>query len=120
MKTPNNDTIKILKKLKTNKIELIDLKCINLTGRLHHVSLPVHDNIIKDLMHDGVGFDGSSYGFRKVENSDMILIPDLNTAFIDPFRESPTLSFYANIITTGNREPFSQDGRYLAKSRSAA
>lgn len=120
MKTPNNDTIKnIEKSLKTNKIELIDLKCINLTGRLHHVSLPVHDNIIKDLMHDGVGFDGSSYGFRKVENSDMILIPDLNTAFIDPFRESPTLSFYANIITTGNREPFSQDGRYLAKKAEA-
>ena len=66
-------------------------------------------------MQNGVGFDGSSYGFSKVENSDMILIPDLSTANVDPFRESPTLSFYANIfLTDDKRTPFSEDGRHLA------
>lgn len=101
--------------IKNKKIEMIDLKCIDLTSYLHHITLPVSDNILERLLTEGVGFDGSSYGFRKVENSDMILIPDLATAVIDPFRSAPTLSFYANIfLTDDKRSPFSQDGRYLA------
>src|SRR5690606_23589969 len=102
--------------IKKNKIEFIDLKAIDLTGRLHHITLPVYDKILEKLMSEGVGFDGSSYGFRKVENSDMIMIPDLATAKIDPFREAPTLSFYSHIVLTDEkRSPFTQDGRYLAK-----
>ncbi|MBI9073535.1 MAG: type I glutamate--ammonia ligase [Melioribacteraceae bacterium] len=101
--------------LKKHKIEFIDLKCIDLAGKLHHITLPVYPGIIKKLVTEGVGFDGSSYGFRKVENSDMILIPDLNTAIMDLFREAPTLSFYCHIVLTdGKHTPFSQDGRYLA------
>ncbi len=102
--------------IKKSKIEVIDIKCIDLTGRLHHVSLPVNDKILNNLVGEGVGFDGSSYGFRKVESSDMILIPDLDTAVVDPFREAPTLSFYANVfLTNDERTPFSQDGRHIAK-----
>jgi glutamine synthetase len=109
-----------LQKCKTlvrkHRIEIIDLKCIDLTGHLHHISLPVRDGILETLVTHGVGFDGSSYGFRKVENSDMVLIPDLSTAVIDPFRTAPTLSFYANILLTDDRHtPFSQDGRHLAR-----
>lgn len=101
--------------IKKNKIEVIDLKCIDLSGRLHHISLPVHDNIMNKLISEGVGFDGSSFGFRKVENSDMILIPDMETAVIDLFRDAPTLSFYSNIMLTDTkRSRFTQDGRYLA------
>ncbi|NJD21285.1 MAG: type I glutamate--ammonia ligase [Melioribacter sp.] len=101
--------------IKKNKIEVIDLKCIDLSGRLHHISLPVHDNIMNKLISEGVGFDGSSFGFRKVENSDMILIPDLETAVVDLFRDAPTLSFYSNImLTDAKRSRFNQDGRYLA------
>jgi len=99
-----------------HNIEMIDLKCIDLTGYLHHITLPVSQNILSKLLAEGVGFDGSSFGFRKVENSDMILIPDLNTAVIDPFRSVPTLSFYANIfLTDEKRTPFSQDSRHLAR-----
>lgn len=106
--------------IKEKNIEVIDLKAIDLTGRLHHISLPVKEGIIEKLVKEGVGFDGSSYGFRKVENSDMILIPDLNTAVIDPFREAPTLSFYSHIVLTDDaRTPFPQDGRYLAKKAEA-
>lgn len=101
--------------IKKHKIEFIDLKCIDLAGALHHITLPVYNGIIRTLIEEGVGFDGSSYGFRKVENSDMILIPDLNTAKLDLFRKSPTLSFYCHIVLTdGKKTPFSQDGRYLA------
>jgi glutamine synthetase len=102
--------------IKKYKIEFIDLKSIDLTGRLHHITLPVNPDVLEKLMKEGVGFDGSSYGFRKVENSDMIPVPDLNTAVIDPFRELPTLSFYSHVVLTdGKMTPFSQDGRYLAK-----
>jgi glutamine synthetase len=99
-----------------NKVEFIDLKATDLTGRLHHITLPYFEGLLEKLINEGVGFDGSSYGFRKVENSDMILIPDLATAKIDPFRQAPTLSFYSHIILTDEkRTPFLQDGRYLAK-----
>jgi glutamine synthetase len=113
MPKQNLKTINAL--IKKNKIEIIDLKCIDLTGRLHHISLPVTDSVMSKLIKEGVGFDGSSYGFKKVENSDMILIPDLDSAVIDLFRDAPTLSFYSNIfLTDEKRSRFSQDGRALA------
>jgi glutamine synthetase len=102
--------------IKSKKIEYIDLKCIDLAGYLHHISIPVVPGILEKLSEEGVGFDGSSYGFRKVENSDMILVPDLSTAMVDPFRSAPTLSFYSHILLTDqHRTPFSQDGRFIAK-----
>lgn len=102
--------------IKKHKIEFIDLKAIDLSGRLHHISLPCYPNILTKLINEGVGFDGSSYGFKKVENSDMIMVPDLSTAVIDPFREAATLSFYSHIVLTDDkRSPFAQDGRYIAK-----
>lgn len=97
-------------------IEFIDIKANDLAGRLHHITLPVCDGIMERIVNEGVGFDGSSYGFRKVENSDMILVPDLDTMMVDPFREARTLSFYSHIILTDdNRSRFSQDARWLAK-----
>jgi glutamine synthetase len=113
---PNNTFKKCEELIKKNKIQVIDLKALDLVGRLHHISLPVYKDTLKKIVEEGVGFDGSSYGFRKVENSDMILMPDLNTATIDPFREEPTLSFFSHIVLTDEkRSPFNQDGRYLAK-----
>jgi glutamine synthetase len=101
--------------IRKHRIEIIDLKCIDLTGHLHHISLPIRPGILEKLVREGVGFDGSSYGFRKVENSDMILLPDLSTAVLDIFRDAPTLSFFATIhLTDEKRTPFSQDGRALA------
>lgn len=102
--------------IRRHAIEMIDLKCIDLAGSLHHISLPIHPGILDRLVDEGVGFDGSSYGFRRVENSDMVMIPDLATAVVDPFRSTPTLSFYANIFLTDDaRTPFSQDGRSIAR-----
>ena len=113
----NNNYLQSCKNIiKKNKVEFIDLKAIDLTGRLHHITLPYYAKILEKLITEGVGFDGSSYGFRKVENSDMILIPDLATAIMDPFRDASTLSFYSHIVLTDEkRTPFNQDGRYLAK-----
>ncbi len=106
--------------IKRHRIEILDLKCIDLTGTLHHISLPVHPRLLERLVDEGVGFDGSSYGFSKVENSDMVLVPDLSTAVVDPFRTVPTLSFYANIcLTDDQRTPFTQDGRAIARRAEA-
>ena len=117
---PNNTFTKCEQLIKKNKIQVIDLKALDLVGRLHHISLPVYDDTLKKIVKEGVGFDGSSYGFRKVENSDMVLIPDLNTATIDPFRDAPTLSFFSHILLTDDkRSPFNQDGRFLAKQAEA-
>lgn len=102
--------------IKSNEIEFVDLKCTDLIGKLHHITLPISESVLDEIVHNGVGFDGSSYKFSKVENSDMILIPDLSTAVIDPFRERRTLSFFANIhLTDKERTRFNQDGRFVSQ-----
>ncbi|KAA3614647.1 MAG: type I glutamate--ammonia ligase [Calditrichaeota bacterium] len=99
------------------EIEFIDLKVTDLNGRLHHLTLPFSDKTLEMLMIDGVGFDGSSYGFQKVENSDMIMKPDLKTALIDPFRTAPTLSFFTRIFNTDTENtPYQFDLRNMADS----
>jgi glutamine synthetase len=115
-----NNLQKCIELIKNKKIEFIDLKAIDLVGRLHHITLPYYDKVLEKIISEGVGFDGSSYGFRKVENSDMVLMPDLDTATLDPFREAPTLSFFSHILLTDEkRSPFNQDGRFLAKQAEA-
>jgi len=74
----------------------VDLKLVNLQGRLHHVTLPA-DRFTEEVVRKGIGFDGSSYGFRKVEASDMVMVPDLTTAHLDPFRTIPTLSVFSSV-----------------------
>jgi glutamine synthetase len=101
-------------------IEFVDLKSLDLNGRLHHISLPF-ERFTPDICSEGIGFDGSSYGFRKVENSDMVLIPDLGTAMLDPFRKRPTLHMFASAhLTDRDRTPFAQDGRHIARKAAAA
>lgn len=95
-------------------IAFVDFKTLDLEGKLHHISIPV-EQFTPALLEDGIGFDGSSYGFSKVENSDMVQIPDLSTAALDIFRERPTLTFFMTIhLTDAARTRFSQDVRYIA------
>ena len=96
-------------------VEFVDLKMLELPGRIHHLSFPF-ERFTPEICEEGIGFDGSSYGFLKVENSDMVLIPDLNTACLDPFRSRPTLSMFASAhLTDAKHSPFSQDGRTIAR-----
>ncbi len=101
---------------KKGEIEFIDLKVCDLNGRLHHLTLPFSEKILNRLLKDGVGFDGSSYGFKRVENSDMIMKPDLSTALIDPFREARTLSFFTRVFNTDSENtPYQYDLRNMAE-----
>ncbi|MBU1298780.1 MAG: type I glutamate--ammonia ligase [Bacteroidetes bacterium] len=102
--------------IEKHNIEFIDLKTIDLVGKLHHITVPYEEGILESLVDEGVGFDGSSYGFSKVERSDMILVPDFSTSVIDPFRTAPTLSVLTEVhLTDADKARFSQDGRFVAK-----
>lgn len=110
---------KSLKELKEfiqkENIKMLDFKVITLPGRWNHLTIPV-ERLNEKLFTDGIGFDGSSYGYSTIEDSDMCFIPDMSTAVIDPYCKIPTLSMIANIYTIGKNEGrFSGDPRYLTE-----
>lgn len=112
----STDIQRTKKLIEEHGIEFIDLKSIDLVGRLHHLTLPIYENTIDKLMDEGVGFDGSSYGFAKVEASDMIQKPDLGTCQLDLFRERPTMTCFSNVfLTDEKRSHFPQDVRHVAR-----
>ncbi|MBN1355491.1 type I glutamate--ammonia ligase [bacterium] len=96
-----------------NRVEMIDLKFVDLKGSFRHVTVPV-TSLSESILSDGVGFDGSSVGFKSVKSGDMCLIPDLSTMFIDPFWDQPTLSVLCNIVEADTREEFIGDPRSIA------
>jgi len=100
-------------------IKIIDFKEIDLDGRWHHLAIPV-ERFTPDLMTKGIGFDGSSLGFATVEKSDMVFIPDLASAFINPITDIPTLSMIVNTYrVNGERTRFESDPRYIAEKAEA-
>ena len=73
-------------------IEVVDLRFCDLPGLMQHFSIPAHD-LTEDAFDEGYGFDGSSIrGFQAIQESDMILLPDPNTAVLDEFRQHKTLN----------------------------
>jgi glutamine synthetase len=102
------------------RVEFVDLKVLDLPGRLHHISFPF-ERFTPEFCEEGIGFDGFSYGFLKVEESDMVLLPDLTTARLDPFRQRPTLTMIAEVrLADLTRTSFSQDGRSIARKAEEA
>ena len=107
--------------IKKNNIQIIDLKFNDLPGLWQHFSIPPSeltemDDLTTSIWVEGIGFDGSSIrGFQKIQESDMILIPDPATARVDPACSIPTLSITCDIFDPLTREPYSRDPRYIAK-----
>ncbi|MBC7259988.1 MAG: type I glutamate--ammonia ligase [Chloroflexi bacterium] len=101
-----------------NGIRLVDLKFADLWGQWRHVTISARE-FNERLMQDGVGFDGSSVGFKRVEAGDMVLVPDLATGWVDPFCETPTLSFICRIVDATTREDFRWDPRSIAAKAEA-
>lgn len=102
--------------IEEHNIKMIDFKEIDLDGRWHHLSIPV-ERFTPTLLEKGIGFDGSSYGFLTVEKSDMVFIPDITTAFVDPVIEIPTISMIGDIFKIGKEkyERFESDPRFVAE-----
>lgn len=99
--------------IQERSIAQVDLKFSDLWGRWHHVTLPV-SRFTPKLMENGVGFDGSSVGFKGVSAGDMVMVPELGTGFVDPFWEMPTLSFICATLEADTRHIFPYDPRNIA------
>ena len=108
-----NDIQNLIEK---HEIKMIDFKEIDLNGRWHHLSIPV-ERFTPELLVKGIGFDGSSYGFLTVEKSDMVFIPDITSAFVDPVIKTPTVSMIGDIykITGDGYVRFESDPRHVAE-----
>jgi glutamine synthetase len=95
--------------------KMVDIKFVDTFGTWQHFSLPL-DEVSPDAFTEGLGFDGSSIrGWKSIEASDMLALPDPATAFIDPFCAVPTLSLTCTIAETGTREPYTRDPRGIAQ-----
>jgi glutamine synthetase len=105
----------VLEYAKKNRVEAVDLKFVDFPGTWQHFTISV-DELTEALFKEGSGFDGSSIrGWQAINNSDMLVIPDPNTAMIDPFCQAPTLSLVCDILDPITQESYSRDPRYIAK-----
>ncbi len=93
----------VLNLIKENDIKMVDFKMVDVNGQFRHVTIPA-ENFSEDTMKNGIGFDASNYGYAVVEKSDMVFIPDPDTALIDPFCEIKTLSMTGNAMIIANPE----------------
>lgn len=91
------DRSKEIRKLCEEKqIRMIDFKMTDIDGRWRHITIPV-ERFSEDTFTYGIGFDGSNYGYAPIEKSDMVFLPDPDTAFVDPFAAVLTLTMCGNV-----------------------
>ncbi|MBE7049751.1 MAG: type I glutamate--ammonia ligase [Ruminococcaceae bacterium] len=107
----------VMKMIKDSDIKMVDFKMVDINGQYRHVTIPAN-NFSEKTMENGIGFDASNYGYAMVEKSDMVFIPDPDTAVIDPFCEIPTLSMTgdAMIIDYPSNRPLPQYPRNIVKA----
>ncbi len=99
---------------KKNKCTILDLTFVDVPGTMHHTSKPIHE--LEDVLKNGAGFDGSSIrGFQAINESDMLLIPDPDTAYIDPFTQEPTLSVMCDVREPHNKHLYERSPRTIAR-----
>ena len=104
----------VMSMIQENGIQMVDFKMVDINGQYRHVTIPAAD-FNEEIMQEGVGFDASNYGYAVVEKSDMVFIPDPDTAVIDPFCQVPTLSMTGNamIIDYPANRPLAQYPRNI-------
>ena len=100
-------------------VKAVDLRFMDFPGLWQHFTIPVN-KLDLDVFENGLGFDGSSIrGWRAINASDMLVIPDPTTAWIDPFNAEPTLSLICTIVDPITREPYDRDPRGVAEKAEA-
>ena len=107
----------ILALIEEQGIQMVDFKMVDINGQYRHVTIPAqHFN--EGTLKEGIGFDASNYGYAVVEKSDMVFIPDPDTAAIDPFCAIPTLTMTGNamIIDHPENRPLAQYPRNIVKA----
>jgi glutamine synthetase len=100
---------------KKHKVQMVDLKFVDLLGTWQHFSIPV-DELTEGVFKDGSGLDGSSIrGWKAINDSDLLMVPDSTTACLDPFCAVPTMSVVGNVVDPITREPYDRDPRFVAQ-----
>ena len=117
MSEPSRDDLiqGVMRKARDADCRIFDLRFTDLPGTWQHFSLPI-DKLEEDLFDDGLGFDGSSVrGFQQIQESDMLVVPDPATAFVDPIPEVPTLVMSCDIRDPITGESYTRDPRNIAR-----
>ena len=97
------------------KVEFVDIRFADLSGRWQHFTMPI-DGFEEDAFESGLGFDGSSIqGFQSIQASDLLLLPDATSAFVDPFAADKTLVLIADVKSPQTGDSYSKDPRRVAK-----
>ncbi|MGC2423294.1 MAG: type I glutamate--ammonia ligase [Nitrospirota bacterium] len=105
----------VLEMAKKNKAVMFDMKFMDFPGLWQHFSCPI-DELTADIFTDGLGFDGSSIrGWKSIHTSDMLVVPDADTAVMDPFTQYPTISLICNVVDPITKEKYTRDPRYIAQ-----
>ena len=109
----------LLKKIRDENIEFVDLRFADMRGVQHHVSFPAHA-IDEGTFEDGKMFDGSSIaGWKGINESDMVLLPDPATAFVDPFAAHKQLNIVCDVHEPSTMQAYSRDPRSIARRAEA-
>jgi glutamine synthetase len=111
MATPKD----VLALAKDSGAEIVDLRFSDLPGLMQHFSIPISE-LSEESFEDGLGFDGSSIrGFQEIQESDMLLVPDPDTAYLDPFTRHATLNLHCFVKDPVTGETYTRDPRYIAR-----
>ncbi|KPK46900.1 MAG: glutamine synthetase, partial [Thiotrichales bacterium SG8_50] len=109
----------VLKMIKDKKVKFVDFRFTDTRGKEQHVTVPAA-TVDDSLFADGKMFDGSSIsGWKGIQESDMILMPDPSTAVLDPFFEEPTLNLRCDVVEPATMQGYERDPRSLAKRAEA-
>ena len=109
----------VLKLIKEKGVKFVDLRLTDTRGKEQHVTVP-SSVVDEGFFEDGKMFDGSSIaGWKGIQESDMILMPDTATAVMDPFSEEPTLDIWCDVIEPSTMQGYDRDPRSLAKRAEA-
>jgi glutamine synthetase len=104
----------VLRMVREEGIEIVDLRFCDVPGLMQHFSVPPEE-ISEATFDEGIGFDGSSIrGYQEIQESDMILIPDPDSAYVDPFTRHKTLAINCFVRDPVTSEPYTRDPRYIA------
>jgi glutamine synthetase len=118
-RTARTSPTEVLEKARQAGIKVVDFRFIDLPGTWQHFSVPL-SGFEEDVFTEGIGFDGSSIrGFQAINESDMLLIPDPDSATVDPVLQVPTLYLVCNVVDPITREPYTRDPRHVAQKAEA-
>src|SRR6516165_2772933 len=113
-----SDTAKVMELIKEHDVKYVDFRFTDPRGKWQHLAHHVR-TIDEDFLNEGVMFDGSSIaGWKAINESDMMLVPDCSTAVLDPFAAQTSLIIFCDVHEPLTGQPYSRDPRSIAKKPS--